>query len=126
MNKIVLFLVVAAAGAQSSAAAPAAANPRTLPTYDWALRCTALILATRKGPKDRSRKAAVSFDAALYWGLATGDLAKQAGRSSDAMEADVDVAKARAKGEMKRGGKARDSARRELRKCMADVPPLDP
>lgn len=106
------------------AAALAAPNPRPYPTYDRALRCTGLILAASKGPKEGGHKGGVSFDDGIYWGLATGELARLSGRSSERMEADVDVATARAKGELKRGGKARDSARRELKKCMADVPPL--
>jgi hypothetical protein len=103
---------------------PAAANPRTMPTYDHAVRCTGLIVASSKGPKEGGHKGAVSFDAGLYWGLATGDVAKRSGLSSERMEADVAAAVARAKGELKGRGKARDSARRELKKCVAEVPPL--
>lgn len=98
----------------------AADAPRAMPAYDDALRCAGATQAAVIG-QDKAPETARVFDSAIYWAMATMDVARAKGMA--AATAEADQARARA------GFKARlddDDAEawRVLGDCVKSTPPV--
>lgn len=92
-----------------------------MPPYPEALRCAALThaaLTVGKGTPQESQL----FDQVIYWGMATADAGRAAGKPAKAIDSEVERDSAALQPKLRAGDGAATSA---LAGCVARVPALD-
>jgi hypothetical protein len=94
--------------------AAAAATP-TLPPYAESIRCAGL--AEADAEQSRSD---LAFDAAIYWGMAASEAARNNGVSAERFAQDQKEAATKAKADLETG----QGILEELVDCLAAAPPL--
>lgn len=114
-------ILKAAAIAAALIIAPAAMAQGKLPPYPEALNCAALTHAAAKIGKGTPQES-VLFDHLIYWGMATADAGRAAGKSGKAVDAEVAAQSAQLEPKLRAQDGATASA---LAACVARVPPLD-
>jgi hypothetical protein len=101
--------------------APGVSAQGKLPPYPEALRCAALThaaLVLGKGTPQESQL----FDHVIYWGMATADAGRAAGKAAKAVDAEVERDSAALQPKLRAGDGATAAA---LAGCVSRVPPLD-
>ena len=97
------------------------AAPGETPTYDQAVRCSGLTQAASEMEGGESVEGRALYDAALYWSLTSGQMARGAARTDAQADADQTRARIRAVRELV----AHDAAARaDLARCRARTPHL--
>jgi hypothetical protein len=100
---------------------PSVSAQGKLPPYPEALRCAALThaaLAVGKGTPQESQL----FDHVIYWGMATADAGRAAGKAAKAIDSEVARDSAAIQPQLRSGDGATTAA---LASCVARVPALD-
>jgi hypothetical protein len=113
---------MAVASALALCVTPAAAAPQaTLPPYPEALRCAALSHAALAIGKGTPQESAL-FDNLIYWGMASADAGRAAGKSAKSVDAEVERDSATLQAKLRGQDAATVAA---VADCAKRVPPLD-
>jgi hypothetical protein len=102
----------------------AEAKKPKLPPYAQSIRCAGLAeVAARPGKDGKRPESGTAFDAAIFWGMAASEAARNNGISGEQFTADQLAAAAKAEKELFGPG---TDALTELARCIARVPPDPP